>query len=273
MSNIITNLFNINISNIRYDGTNIKLIKLGGNIIYEKLSLYVPYEFKSDKNLTEVKTIINESHTDLSYMFYNCKKLEHINTEDWDTSNVINMKYMFYNCDGLTSLDLSNFNTTNVTNMSNMFNYCGLLNELDVSTWDTSNVTDMGRMFTDCKSLISLDLSDFNTNNVTNMHQMFGWCSELEVLDLSNWHIDANDDIGEMFYGCNSLHTLRLDNCDLTTIKWLTDLNYPSGTYYDGISTYFPTSKIEGVTRTIYCRRDIVGELVPPKGWEFVYID
>ena len=239
---IYTNLFNIDISNIRYNGANIKLIKFGGNIIYEKLSLYKPYEFESDTNLTEVKTIVNETHDNLSYMFYGCKKLEQINTTDFDTSNV--------------------------TTMSNMFNLCITLPELDVSNFVTNKVKNMSKMFADCDSLIELDVSNFNVSNVTNMSEMFGYCNKLELLDLRNWHLSDGTIIGEMFQGCKSLRALRLDNCDYNTIRWLIDCN-PN----DIVTTYFPTGTIEGVTKTIYCKRAVVGGLHPPTNWVFNYID
>ena len=54
------NLFNIGISNVRYKGNNALLIKLGGNIIYDKATLYEPYEYRGKENIRKVRTIVNE---------------------------------------------------------------------------------------------------------------------------------------------------------------------------------------------------------------------
>ena len=94
-----------------------------------------------------------------------------------NTSSVTNMSSMFYNCKKLTSIDLSNFNTSNVTDMSSMFFYCSSLTSLNVSSFNTAKVKYMGvdpeespgGMFEGCTSLKSLDVSKFNTANVLNM--------------------------------------------------------------------------------------------------------
>ena len=60
---------------------------------------------------------------------------------------------------------------------------------------------------------------------------------------------------------CTSLHTLRLDNCDNTTISKIIK------------SSGFPINAIEGVTRTIYCKRANAEGLTAPTNWAFSYID
>ena len=57
-------------------------------------------------------------------MFYNCDKLDKLDLSSFDTKNVINMSYMFYNCDKLDKLDkldLSSFDTKNFVNKTQMF--------------------------------------------------------------------------------------------------------------------------------------------------------
>lgn len=164
----MTNLFNIDIDKIRYGNADIKLIKLGGHIIYEYNSspsygLYQPYQFREKSELTEVETIVNETHDNLSYMFYNCYNLESVNVEDWVTSNVTDMSYMFADCDSLKTLDLSK--------------------------WDTRKVTNMDRIFHSCNSLTELDLSNFNTkccNNTSASHWLMPHCDNLYTIRLDN---------------------------------------------------------------------------------------
>ena len=227
-----------------------------------EIPLYEPYEFK-EKLYTEVVTIVNESHTDLSEMFLGCAELTSVNTEDWDTSNVTNMSMMFFCCYDLPRLNLSNFNTSKVTDMSYMFSYCYKLTELDLSSFNTSQVTDMQSMFRECKLLTSLDLSSFNTSLVTNMSNMFSDCTLLEELDIRNFDmskVTSSYSRTSMFANCNSLRILHLDNCSVDTIsKIITSSNFPTGT-------------INGENRIIYCTKE-ANNLALPEGWEFNFID
>ncbi len=136
---------------------------------------------------------------DCSGMFYNKGKINSIQFDNIDTSNVEDMSIMFSSHEHLTSLDLSNFNTSNVTDMHSMFSSCSSLTSLDLSGFDTSNVTDMHSMFDRCEKLTSLDLSNFRTSNVTNMMGMFYFCSNLSSIDLHNWYIASGTDVSCMF--------------------------------------------------------------------------
>lgn len=254
----------------------------------EEIPLYVVGEFEKTK-VVEVRTMVNSSHTDLSEMFFNCLYLESVNTQDWDTSNVTTMRWMFEGCVQLDSLDLSRFNTSNVTNMEAMFCDCASLTELDVSSFDTGNVTNMAWMFENCNDLTELDVSNFDTSNVTSMYAMFRDCEKLTTLDLSNFDTSRLCEASDMFYNCtslteldlsnfnldpdniisapigmlencNNLHTLRLDNCDNFTLQSI--INWGD----------LPTSAIDGVTRTIYCKESQMDEVIKPENWVFSYV-
>ena len=295
----ITSLFNLDISQIRHDGTEVRLIKLNGDVIYRKTSqsygIYVPYQFRDDLEITEVDVIVNESHTDLSYMFCDCENLTYANAEDWDTSNVTNMRYMFFHCHDLEELDISNWNTSNVTNMSYMFNGSNLgILDLDLSSFNTSNVINMSYMFaynnpiTDYGTPIrltldvssfdtsrvtnmegmfshnyvrSLDLSNFRTSNVYNMARMFSGCTELLSLNLSNFKIYSDTTINWMFQGCDSLRYLRLNNCDNKTIKKIVG------------SLDFPTGTVSGLSRNLYCQEKNAEGITLPYGWRFEFVE
>jgi surface protein len=123
--------------------------------------LYVSGQFSNKGDITEVRTMVNNTHTSLRNMFSGCFNLASIiGIEDWDTSNVTTMSYMF--------------------------NYCHKLTSLDLSAWDTSNVTDMGMMFMNCSNLTTLDLSNFDMTNVTYHVSMFSGCYELHTVRLDN---------------------------------------------------------------------------------------
>ena len=131
----------------------------------EEIPLYTVGEFKMNASLTEVKTMVDSSHIDLSQMFYDCINLTSVNTEDWDTSNVTDMNCIFANCPALTTLDLSSFNTSKVTNMNMMFYKCSALTSLDLSNFNTNKVTAMNLMFQECHALhtVYLNNCDYNT--------------------------------------------------------------------------------------------------------------
>lgn len=238
------NLFNIPISNIRYGGRDVLYIKLGGDIIYDTATLYIHgFDANGDMiisggeftgtNARNVRTIVNNTHTNLGNMLNGCSNLISVNTEDWDTSNVTYMGYMFMSCSSLTKLNLSNFNTGKVTNMRMMFG--------------------------SCTKLQSLDLSSFYTSKVTNMEQMFGGCTKLQVLYLSNFDTSSIDNYGtnHMFIRCDSLQELHLDNCSTDTInKIVTSLGFPTGT-------------VNGKNRTLYCRKGNSYGVMLPTGWQF----
>ena len=168
------------------------------------------YYLFSYSNATEIDTsnFDTSNVTDMRNMFYNCKNLTSLDVSNFDTSKVTNMYYMFYSCESLTSLDVSNFDTSNVTSMSNMFYGCESLTSLDVSNFDTSNVTTMDGMFIRCESLTTLDVSNFDTSKVTAINSMFSNCYKLISLDCSNWDISkvtGTYNLGGAFNYCNKL--------------------------------------------------------------------
>ena len=137
--------------------------------------------------------------------FFNLATIEGI--ENLNTEKVTNMSCMFWGCKKLTSLDLSSFNTAKVTNMGNMFDGCSGLTSLDLSSFNTAKVENMSGMFWECSGLTSLDLSSFNTAEVTNMSDMFSDCSGLTTIYVSD---DFSPDTGTngsgMFWGCWKLN-------------------------------------------------------------------
>ena len=156
--------------------------------------------------------------TDMRWMFEGCSSLTSLDLSNFNTSNVTDMYLMFYDCSSLTSLSLSNFNTSNVTDMGGMFHGCSSLTSLNLSNFNTSNVTDMSLMFEGCSSLTSLNLSNFNTSNVTTMSSMFNDCSSLTSLNLSNFNTSNVTSMFTMFRGCSNLTSINLSNFNTTNV-------------------------------------------------------
>ena len=156
--------------------------------------------FKTDK----VKNMV--------YMLYNCKKLTNFYPlqNNFENTNIINMRGIFQNCELIESLDLTKFYTHNVIIMWDMFKGCSSLINLNIPHFDTSKVTDMQSMFSGCKSLISLNLNHFNTTLVQYMNEMFQDCENLKYLSMSQLISDSLGTMYRMFYGCRSLEYLNL---------------------------------------------------------------
>ncbi len=191
--------------------------------------------FQNQEKLTTIEGLnyLNTSEvTNMSEMFYNCKKLTYIPLSGFNTSkvesmasmfnscesltsidggylftgNVKYMDYMFYNCKALTDLDINGFDTKNVTSMDNMFGWCESLQRLDLSNFNTSKVTIMYEMFTHCSMLEELNLESFDTSNVTNMDDMFSYCPLLTTIYVGEkWNVGKVVDYYNMFYNCNSI--------------------------------------------------------------------
>lgn len=150
---------------------------------------------------------------EMSFMFFDCKNLECIDSAKFDTSSVTDMDYMFFGCKKLKQLQMTcNFNTKNVKNMQWMFSDCGNLKELDLSSFNTENVTDMSHMFSSCYKLENVNLSSFNTGNVTNMSDMFSFCYKLENVNLNSFNTGNVESMSDMFHSCCSIQSLDLSN-------------------------------------------------------------
>ena len=177
--------------------------------------------FESCYNLTSIENIENlhtENVTSMYYMFYDCIKLEKLDTSNFDTSKVTNMRAMFAQCRSLKTLDLSNFNTQNVNSMLNMFYGCNNLISIDLSGFDTQKVTNMGWMFRGCSSLTSINLKNVDTSGVYEMDLMFAGCGKLTSIDLNSFNTAKVTSMGMMFNGCYSLIDLDISHFDTSKV-------------------------------------------------------
>ena len=146
---------------------------------------------------------------------YNCSML---NIEDFDFSNIKDVRWMFYSAyfKGADSYPL--FDTSHITDMSYMFGNSivddyqdGLLN--NVPLYDTSNVTNMTEMFS--SRHIDVVLPKFNTSKVTTMRAMF----DEATIDtpLPNWDTSSVTDMYHMFYD-STINVTTLPNWDTSNV-------------------------------------------------------
>ena len=154
-----------------------------------EIPLYEVGMFSNAENkaeLTEVNVMVNETHRSLGDMFYDCTNLTTINNIDqWDTSNVENMKGMFHNCTNLTTLDLSNFNTSNVFDMGYMFWKCSNLEVLDIRNFDLLKIENISHsnptarynagMLMECANLRELRLDNCSRTTIRDIITSYGF--------------------------------------------------------------------------------------------------
>ena len=137
-----------------------------------------------------------------------------VNIEDFDFSNINDVRYMFNSAyfKGVDSYPL--FDTSHITDMSYMFGdtlkATGLLNNIPL--YDTSNVTDMTGMFSGRS--IDVTLPNFNTSNVTDMSSMFSGSTINTTLP--NFNTSNVTDMSYMFD--ESTINTTLPNMDMSKV-------------------------------------------------------
>ena len=178
--------------------------------------IYELYEKQGKGDTLDVSSLTNAFKCDdFSSLFQGYKNVKYIiGLEDWDVSEVTNMKEMFRDCDNFNA-DLSKWNVSSVKDMRYMFSDCKKFN-CDLSKWDVSNVEDMAYMFWNCQTFNS-DLSNWNVSSVKCMFAMFAGCENFNS-DLSNWNVSSVGDITNMFQNCKKFYS-DLNNWDVSNVE------------------------------------------------------
>jgi len=229
--------FHDNLKELNEDNTELYI----NNIKYKYKKYFIPEK----KGKYKIKLIFKINIKDCSFMFAGCKNIIDINFNNFNTSNVVNMRYMFSGCENIKKLDFSSVDTKNVKNMEGMFGQydneanidlstinflkmpekkiylegCKSLEKLNLSLFDTKSVNNMSHMFYGCFQLKELNLSSFDTINVNNMMNMFNTCSQLKELNLSSFDtINVNNMMG-MFSGCFQLKELNLSSFNTKNVS------------------------------------------------------
>lgn len=139
------------------------------------------YMLNNNKNIKsyDLTSFDTSNVTDMSSMFSNSEILRYV-ANNFNTSAVTTMETMFLDCAALNDItSLQNWDISNVTNMRYMFGRCISLASADLSHWNVSNVTDCFCMFDTCTSLKSINISNWNFNSNCKMTAMFDGCKEL----------------------------------------------------------------------------------------------
>ena len=128
---------------------------------------YAYYDIDTGFNIyPEISNAIICANSNSAYMFANWQ-LTYFYFDNFDTSNVEDMRNMFVNNSRIVLLNLSKWNTSNVYNMSNMFYGCSRLGSIYVKDlWDISNVINDENMFYGCTSIIGKSGTSYNSSKV-----------------------------------------------------------------------------------------------------------
>ncbi len=195
-----------------YDPTDKTLyIQADGKVVANSDSAVL---FSSFSNLTSIEGLENfdtSQVTNMKGMFSSCKNLTTLDLNSWDTSQVTDMTAMFSGCTNLTDLKINNWDVSSVTTMQEMFENCTNLETLDLNNWKPSALVFTVQMFLNCTNLHDLKIRDWNTTSLTTTGSMFQDCTSLETLDLNGWNTSQITNMNLMFSGCTNLRNLAID--------------------------------------------------------------
>ena len=173
----------------------------------------------------------------MSYMFYNCQKLDLIMFDTNDIKYVNDMKGIFYNCYSLKEINLSRILTNDYIDYSYSFYNCKQLAFFDYNRLD---VKDVQLMFYNCYSLYQIDLNYFNsTSDYLNMSSLFYNCSNLTNIYGTFQQFNISD-MRDMFYNCSSLEFIDFFPFNISSQINMTKM-------------FFNCNKIQNITFRIYC--------------------
>ena len=126
-------------------------------ITKNELREFIKVELECQGPNADLNCIDTSEIVDMSFLF--CGPdiyIRNIKVDQWDTSNVTNMKYMFTFCDDF-NCDLSDWNVSSVENMEHMFDFCCSLRSLPLWFKDEQvrSLADMKKEQNKTPSLIS----------------------------------------------------------------------------------------------------------------------
>jgi surface protein len=209
-------LFSLGISDSR------KLLSISswGDLQFGTTTAFQCFYQCNNLDLSFVSDLPNLSNTlYLEGCFSDCNTLTAINrSNEWNTSNVVNMVAMFYNSDNFNS-DITTWDTSNVTNMNLMFSNSYAFNQ-PIGSWNVSNVTNMNRMF-NIAIAFNQNLNSWDVGSVTNMSFMFSSASVFNG-NISSWNVSSVTDMSYMFYLASAFNQ-NLNSWDVGSV---TNMSY-----------------------------------------------
>ncbi len=171
----------------------------------------------SESNILEVMEWgENPSWNTMEEAFFLCQNLDITATDTPNLSNVSSMELMFAGCEKLVGTSAFNdWDVSNVTNMKDMFISAILFNQ-PLDQWDVSNVSNMSSMFFGAETF-NQDIGNWNVSKVSNMSSMFLGAGAFNQ-NLGAWDISSLSNASNMLTSAQ----LSIENYDNTLIGWAT---------------------------------------------------
>ena len=146
---------------------------------------YTPYTgLQACITVVDISSIVGiEKVSDLSYLFYNFKRLQTIHWGDKEFT-ASNISSMFAKCEALESVLLPKI-IRSISSFTYMFDGCKKIKNIDLTSVSFSTPNSMASVFNGCKSLESVNLSTLDTRQVTSANSAFGDCTSLSNIIFS----------------------------------------------------------------------------------------
>ena len=146
---------------------------------------YIPYTgLQACITVVDISSIVGiEKVSDLSYLFYNFKRLQTIHWGDKEFT-ASNISSMFAKCEALESVLLPKI-IRSISSFTYMFDGCKKIKNIDLTSVSFSTPNSMASVFNGCKSLESVNLSTLDTRQVTSANSAFGDCTSLSNIIFS----------------------------------------------------------------------------------------
>ena len=161
--------------------------------------------------------------TDMEDLFRDSKRVDFSGIEKWDTSKVKTMNGMFSDAHCFNH-NINDWNVSNVENMRYMFANTPFNQPLD--KWSVSRVANMSGMF--CNTPFNQPLNDWDTSSVTNMSSMFSSAPFNQPLD--KWNVSKVTDMSDMFY--DSHFNQNINDWDVSNVESMRQM-FQNNTYFN----------------------------------------
>jgi len=206
-----------NLMAVHMYGINFKEISQWGDVVWSSMAHAFENSYEMDVTATDKPNL--SQVTDMSFMFSQCEKLTGPNNiNDWDVSNVTNMRAMFQAA-LLFNQPLNDWDVSNVGNMSDMFSGAESFNQ-PLDNWDVSNVRNMRSMFSSARSF-NQPLDSWDVSNVRDMAYMFSGAESFNQ-PLDNWNVSNVRNMRNMFSSARSFNQ-PLNNWDVSNVDYFGD--------------------------------------------------
>jgi len=152
--------------------------------------------------------------------------------ENWDTSNVINMKRAFYSNSGFNQ-SIGSWDVSNVTNMQQMFRSAALFNQ-PLSNWDVGKVANMSEMFA-FSTFFNQEIGSWDVSNVTDMYRMFRQTPFNKLI--VNWNVSKVNNMMEMF-SYNTSFNKNISKWNVSNVTNMQGMFRNSSSFNQSLSTW-----------------------------------